>query len=170
MTVTAPIVNIFLQPGEYRVAGRHCRLHTLLGSCVSITLWHPGLIVGAMSHFLLSERSGSVAPELDGRYAAEATTLMLQALGRHGARGEECQAKLFGGGNMFPLQSRGDEPRVGEKNGHAARQLMRDCGIPIVSESLFGIGHRRIIFDIDTGDVWSRQVEPARAAGNERSR
>ena len=38
---------------------------------------------------------------------------------------------------------------------------MLSCGIPIVSESLFGVGYRRIIFDIDTGDVWSRQVEPA---------
>jgi chemotaxis protein CheD len=60
---------------------------------------------------------------------------------------------------MFPLHCRG-ERSVGELNGLAARQLMQAHGIDVVSESLFGIGHRSIVFDIDKGDVWSRQVAP----------
>lgn len=133
----------------------------MLGSCVSITLWHPRLHVGAMSHFLLATRAGDVTAELDGRYAAEATSLMLLALARYGVVPRECQAKLFGGGNMFPHHTRqGVESSVGYKNGLAARLLMQERGIPIASESLFGNGHRRIVFEVDTGDVWSRQVEP----------
>lgn len=153
-------MSVLLQPGEYVVAGRGHRLQTLLGSCVSITLWHPRLLVGAMSHFLLAERPGRPSKTLDARYASESTALMLAALHRRGVRAQECQAKLFGGGNMFPLHSR-EEPGVGERNGQAARQLMHLHGIEIVSESLFGIGHRSIIFDIESGDVWSRQVAPA---------
>ncbi len=61
---------------------------------------------------------------------------------------------------MFPSRTRDGAPSVGQKNGHAARLLMQEWGIPIVSESLFGVGHRRIVFDIATGDVWSRQVDP----------
>lgn len=152
--------DIFLQPGEYRVADRGCRLHTILGSCVSITLWHPTLCVGAMCHFLLGERPGTRPRELDPRYAEEATALMMTGLVRLGARAEECQAKLFGGGNMFPGHERTSEPSVGERNGATARRLMREHGIPIVSESLFGVGHRRIIFDVASGDVWSRQYRP----------
>jgi chemotaxis protein CheD len=115
-----------------------------------------------MSHFLLSARTSSFSGQLDGRYAEEAISLMLGSLKQRGVAPEECQAKLFGGGNMFPLQSRAGESSVGHKNGHAARRLMQDRGIPIISESLFGDGHRRIIFDIDSGTVWSRQVDPVR--------
>src|SRR4051812_36206981 len=158
--MASAIADYFLQPGEYRVAGRDSRLHTLLGSCVSITLWHPTLLVGAMSHFLLSSRTGHAPAELDGRYASEATLLMLLELKRFGVQAKDCEAKLFGGGNMFPSQARGDESSVGHKNGQAARRLMRERGNPIVSESLFGVGHRRIVFDIGSGTVWSRQVEP----------
>jgi chemotaxis protein CheD len=60
---------------------------------------------------------------------------------------------------------------VGRKNGEAARKLLLDHGIPVVSESLYGIGHRQIIFDVSNGDVWAYQVElstdEARANGLE---
>ena len=49
---------------------------------------------------------------------------------------------------------------IGQKNGEAARSLLAEHGIPIVSESLFGAGHRQVVFDIATGDVWVRQVRP----------
>ena len=50
---------------------------------------------------------------------------------------------------------------MGQRNGEAARELLLQQGIPIVVESLFGMGHRQIIFDISNGDVWSRQVRPS---------
>jgi chemotaxis protein CheD len=154
------MMDIFLQPGEHYVGDAGCRIRTLLGSCVSITLWHPRKRIGAMSHFLLSSRGARVAGELDGRYAEEALSLMLRDLALHKVRARECQAKLFGGGNMFPHQTRANLLNVGQANGATARRLMAAHGIPIASESLFGVGHRQIIFDVSTGHVWSRQVKP----------
>jgi chemotaxis protein CheD len=154
------VIEIFLQPGEYYVGGAACRIRTLLGSCVSITLWHPARRIGAMSHFLLAHRGGEVTSEMDGRYAEEATALMLEGLGREQVVPQECEAKIFGGANMFPTQTREDALFIGRKNGEAARELMRSHRIPVVAESLFGVGHRNIIFDIVTGHVWSRQVKP----------
>jgi chemotaxis protein CheD len=46
-----------------------------------------------------------------------------------------------------------------------ARRLLRDRGIPIVSESLYGEGHRKIIFDVSTGDVWARRSVPSPRRG-----
>jgi chemotaxis protein CheD len=165
---TSQPIDIFLQPGEYYVGDASYRIRTLLGSCVSITLWHPERRIGAMSHFLLSSRGaaglGERSGELDGRYAEEATSLMLRDLAREHVAPHECQAKLFGGGNMFPRHARTTALNVGQKNGEAARLLMRVRGIPIMSESLFGVGHRQIIFDVGTGHVWSRQVKPIDAA------
>lgn len=154
------LIDIFLQPGEYFVADAGYQIRTMLGSCVSITLWHPPTRVGAMSHFLLPERSpgDGAIHALDARYGDEALTLMQVELERVGIRPSQCQGKIFGGGNMFPRHSRSDAKHVGLKNGEAARALLLKHGVPIVSESLFGAGHRQIIFDVSKGDVWSHQI------------
>jgi len=152
--------EIFLQPGEYYVGDASHRIRTLLGSCVSITIWHPRMRIGAMSHFLLPTRGAARPSSPDGRYGDEALWLMLKALALRGVPQTQCQAKIFGGGNMFPHHAPQDQINVGMKNGLTARLLLNSCGIPVVSESLFGIGHRTIIFDINSGNVWSRQSEP----------
>lgn len=153
-------IDVFLNPGEYFVGDGNYRVRTLLGSCVSITLWHPMRHIGAMSHFLVSRRSHRAASGLDARYGEEALQLMLGELDAIVINPHECQAKIFGGGNMFP-ERRGARPHVGRRNGEAARELLQSHGIAVVSESLFGVGHRQIIFDIRSGDVWVRQVNPA---------
>lgn len=150
-------IDIFLQPGEYFCGDKSFRIRTLLGSCVSVTLWHPGAKVGAMSHFLLPSRPKALHQELDGRYGEEALQLMLRDLQKAGIRGRDCEAKIFGGGNMFPKQARNDA-LIGKKNGEAANRLLALHGISVVSQSLYGDGHRQILFDIATGHVWSRQV------------
>jgi len=161
------LMDIFLQPGELFVADAGFQIRTILGSCVSITLWHPQARVGGMSHFLLPTRNGAApATELDGRYGDEALQLMFNDLKAAGVNPVQCEAKIFGGGNMFPgnQHARGQHARginVGKRNGEAARELLRLHGIGVVTESLFGIGHRQIIFDVSKGDVWARQVRPS---------
>ena len=157
------LIDIFLLPGEYFVGDAAFQVRTILGSCVSITLWHPVARVGGMCHFLLPTRSnfGHNIHRLNGHYGDEALALMCQDLRALGVDARQCQAKLFGGGNMFPGRVRSDSGHVGQRNGEAARELLLQQGIPIVVESLFGMGHRQIIFDISNGDVWSRQVRPS---------
>ena len=162
--------EIFLKPGEFAVGDTSCRIRTVLGSCISIALWCPGVRLGAMSHCLLPSRGrvgvkevrGLELRELDPRYADEALHLMLHELERRQVRAAACGAKIFGGGNMFPGQ-RGAGVPVGRRNGEAARKLLKAHGIEVISESLFGDGHRQIVFDIASGDVWARQLPPTDA-------
>jgi len=162
MAAVTSIRDVTVGPGEFALAGADCRLRTLLGSCVSIVLWHPQLRIGAMSHFLLMRRKNRISgAPLDARYGEESLALMLDGLARHHVSGTQCRAKIFGGGNMFPDQNSGEgSVHVGRDNGEGARRLLQDRGIEIVSESLFGVGHRQIAFDVATGDVWVRQVRP----------
>lgn len=155
------LIDIFLQPGEFFVADADYQIRTMLGSCVSITLWHPFKRMGAMSHFLLPTR-GAHEPtgELDGRYGDEAMQLMLAQLKQFGIAPSQCQGKIFGGGNMFPDHVRPGASSVGQRNGEAALELLAMHGVPVISESLFGVGHRQIIFDVSTGDVWCQQIPP----------
>ena len=57
-------MEVFLQPGEHFVGDEYYRLRTILGSCVSITLWNRARRIGAMCHFLLSQRASGQAPNL----------------------------------------------------------------------------------------------------------
>jgi chemotaxis protein CheD len=156
--IAAP-AEVFLKPGQYFVGNAGHRIRTVLGSCVSVTLWSPLQRVGAMSHFLLATRSGATPQALDARYGDEALQLMLLELARLGVAAAQCQAKIFGGGEMFPQRMAG-ALAVGRRNGEAARGLLLQRGIEAVSESLFGEGHRQIVFDVASGHVWSRQVPP----------
>lgn len=157
------LMDIFLLPGEYFVGDAAFQVRTILGSCVSITLWHPASRVGGMSHFLLPTRGSTRQAQsgLDGHYGDEALALMCHDLRALGVDPKHCQAKLFGGGNMFPGRTRADGDHVGRRNGEAARGLLQQQGIVVATESLFGMGHRQIIFDISKGDVWARQVRPS---------
>jgi chemotaxis protein CheD len=156
------LMDIFLQPGELFVADAGFQIRTILGSCVSITLWHPQARVGGMSHFLLPMRGSVVPANLhDGRYGDEALQLMIKDLKASGVSHKQCQAKIFGGGNMFPGSSSAAGIKVGQRNGEAARAMLQSHGIEVMSESLYGVGHRQIIFNVSNGDVWSRQVKPS---------
>lgn len=86
------LTDIFLQPGEYFVADAQYQLRTMLGSCVSVTLWHPIKRMGAMSHFLLPTRGEFVrgVRALDARYGDEALELMRKDLLLTGVALSEC--------------------------------------------------------------------------------
>jgi chemotaxis protein CheD len=160
MTTGARKTEVFLNPGDWFVGGAGCRVRTVLGSCISIVLWHPAARAGAMSHCLLARRGEGIRGEADGRYCDEALALMLDGLGMAGVPAAGCQAKLFGGGNMFPGQAIAGVSELGRNNGEVARALLRERHIPVVAESLFGLGPRMIVFDVDSGDVWLRRADP----------
>lgn len=152
-------LDVFLQPGEYFAGDAQHRVRTLLGSCVSVVLWSPHARIGAMSHSLLPERplQDASALVLDGRYGDEALHLMLDELVSLGVRPAHCRARIFGGGDMFGATQLA-WPTVGRRNGEGAREQLRRHGIEVASESLYGDGHRQVVFDIATGEVWARQT------------
>jgi chemotaxis protein CheD len=155
------MIEIFLQPGDLFVADADYRLRTILGSCVSITLWHPATKTGGMTHSLLPSRGLSApANGLDGRYGDESLAMMLNQFKQAGVAPSQCEAKVFGGGNMFPGHVNSQSLNVGHRNGVAAKELLQKNSIALKAEYLFGFGHRQVIFDLASGDVWSKQVKP----------
>jgi chemotaxis protein CheD len=168
-------VDVYLKPGEWFAGDGSHRIRTVLGSCVSMSLWSAAHRLGAMSHFVLASRDGArplaglrglELRALDGRYGDEALHLMLHELGRRGVAAPQCEAKIFGGGDMFPGRAAREGAAVGRRNGEAARRLLQSHGITVVSEALFGNGHRQIVFDVASGDVWCRQRALVPAEGD----
>lgn len=168
MTLVAdPLQSITLDPGEFYFGGGHTRISTLLGSCVSITLWHPRKRIGGMCHYLLAERpprQHHAGPGgLDGRYAEEAFALFLRQVAAAGTRPGEYQAKLFGGGNMFAVKGGSAVIGVGTRNIARGRELLAAHHIALVAEHVGGNGRRKLHFDLRSGHVWLAFPEGANA-------
>lgn len=160
MTAPEHVLDIFLQPGEFYFGDSETRIRTLLGSCVAITMWHPRLHIGGMCHFMLPARAVRPSDILDGRYADEAMLLFHKEIRTAKTKPGEYQVKLFGGGNMFELPKRQvgcvDVPC---RNVMAARHLLRLHGHNVVAEHVGMHGHRNVIFELWSGDVWMRHVK-----------
>lgn len=149
--------EVFLLPGQWHFGPAPGIVRTVLGSCVSITLWHPQRRLGGMCHYMLASSSnrGKLAPADMGRYADGAFSLMMDALARHGTRPREYVAKVFGGGRMFESISQ-TASRIPEANVLRAFELLEAEGIPVLAEHVGGAGSRSLAFDLDTGEVWLR--------------
>ncbi|MCK6385157.1 MAG: chemotaxis protein CheD [Rhodocyclaceae bacterium] len=168
--MTVPInpaaIDIFLQPGEVYFGDRGTRIRTVLGSCVSITFWHPRLLLGGMCHIMLPGRIGKAPDEPDGRYADEAVSLLVDEMRAAGTQPRDYQAKLFGGGRMFDFADGNAALDIGGRNVEAARRLLRRHGLDPVREHLAGVGHRSLVFDVASGDVWVKHMPEMTAQRN----
>jgi chemotaxis protein CheD len=108
---------------------------------------------------------------LPGLFAADVMGLFNRAVLACATRPEEYVVKVAGGGNMFPAhlmpaacrvegctdKRRASCPSVGCKNVSAARGLLTGSGYSIASESVGGLGSRKVLFDLGTGDLWVKR-------------
>ncbi len=154
--------NVVLAAGDFYFGGGHTRISTLLGSCVSITLWHPRKRIGGMCHYMMTERTRTPDTPLDGRYATEAFELFLQHVEQAGTRPSEYQAKLFGGANMFQ-EINGSRMDIGARNIDYGHRLLASKHIALIAEHVAGSGRRKLHFDLWSGDVWLAFPEGADA-------
>lgn len=148
--------DVFLNPGELHCGYAPARIWTILGSCVSVILWHRRAKYGAMTHYLLPERvdrRDSHKGKLDARYGTDSCELVLQSLQQSGIKAGQCKARIFGGSHMM-IAGKPSASAIGHRNAAVAHEFLEEHGIELISESLFGSGHRRVYFDVGTGRVW----------------
>ncbi len=156
--------EVFLRPGEFYFGQGEVQVRTILGSCIAITLWHPQRKIGGMCHFMLSRPQKILTPNLDGRYAEDAVQLFLKHITKYQTQVNEYQVKVFGGGNMFPEITKNSANNIGQRNMQIARELLREHHFRIHASHLGGIGYRRVILSLPTGEVWiyhNHQASPA---------
>ncbi|WP_248804112.1 chemotaxis protein CheD [Pseudomonas sp. MWU13-2100] len=166
VTIAMDVEEIYLAPGSLCFRNSPTRIHTLLGSCVSMIVWHPVRKLGGISHCLLpGRRRRGVA--LDGSYIDEAFEWLMRNIQGYQSEASEYQLKLFGGGEMFPGQSR-DYPAgdVAGLNRAAVTTIAARLRLSPCAMDLGGTGHRSLIFDTRSGDVWVRHLSLQAAEGN----
>ena len=147
------IREVYLRPGDFCFGEGKLRIATLLGSCVSIILWHPLLIHGGMCHYMLPSRNqprGNHA--LEGKYGDEAMELFMLELKKRHTAPAQYQVNVYGGGNMF--DDRASNPMdIGKQNIEMAHNLLDEYGFTVAYDHLGSFGHRKIAFDVWSGEV-----------------
>ena len=153
--------EVFLHPGELWFGGGAVHVRTLLGSCVAVTMWHPGARIGGMCHYMTPSRpTGAPGDGLSGRYADEAIQMLLDGARAASTSPQEYQVKIFGGGSQFAVPA-GSAVDVAAWNVEAGLRLLEHHGLRVAAMHLGGAGHRQVILDVDRGDVWMRHVDPS---------
>lgn len=150
----SPSAEIFLHPGQYFFGDDRHVVRTLLGSCVSVTMWHPARHLGGMCHLMLPERaSARMIGKLDGRYGHEAMLWLFQEITRHETNPYDYEVNMFGGGRMFQRSAPGDTLDVGSRNIYYLTKLMKELGFRFKVMDVGSFGSRTMSFDIVTGKV-----------------
>ena len=88
-------------PGEYYVTTSDMVLVTVLGSCVSACIRDREKGIGGMNHFMLAESADSAGLSASARYGTYAMEILINHLLKLGARRNNLEAKVFGGGRVM---------------------------------------------------------------------
>ncbi|MHB1334221.1 MAG: chemoreceptor glutamine deamidase CheD, partial [Sulfuriferula sp.] len=120
-------------PGEYYYTGKEMLIVTVLGSCVAACIRDRVSGIGGMNHFMLPDSGNEANSPLSAsmRYGAYAMEVLINQLLKAGARRENMEAKVFGGGNVL----RGFTTiNVGERNAQFVRDYLRAENMRIIAE------------------------------------
>ncbi len=96
-------------------------------------------------------RTGS---QLNGRYSDAALALFEREAAKYGTQLNEYQAKIFGGSNVLTDITPQGAALVGNTNTEAALRHLSEREILLRASHVGGTGHRQIVFDVGSGDVW----------------
>ncbi len=143
-------------PGEYFVTPKDMMIVTVLGSCVAACIRDRVSGIGGMNHFMLPDGGDGDGPvSASMRYGSYAMEVLINDLLKAGARRENLEAKVFGGGNVLPGFV---AINVGERNAHFVRNFLRAEGIRIVAEDLNDVHPRKVYFFPRSGKVLVKKL------------
>ena len=148
-----------ISPGEYYFTDKNMLIVTVLGSCVSACIRDTVSGIGGMNHFMLpdsakSDRDSPVSESM--RYGTYAMEVLINQLLRNGARRENLEAKIFGGGNVLRSFTTNN---VGDRNAAFVKQYLKDEGIRVTGEDLLDIYPRKVYFFPKTGKVLVKKLK-----------
>lgn len=145
-------------PGEYYVTKRDMVLVTVLGSCVAACIRDKTNGIGGMNHFMLpksmGEQSGWISAS--ARYGAYAMEVMINQILKQGARRENLEAKVFGGGAVLKSMS---SLTVGNDNAEFALEYLKKEKIPVLARDLLGDLPRKVYYFPKTGKVLVKKLQ-----------
>lgn len=138
--------NYYLHSGKVFCSKKPHMVHTILGSCVAVSLWDQVMHFGSINHYMLPDKAGSTS----FKYGNIAIAELIKRMVGMGSVKSNIKAKIFGGSEIANPKGIFN---IGERNIILAQEMLKDERIPIVSFSVGGPVGRKLIFNSASGEV-----------------
>jgi len=144
-------------PGEYYFTQKDMLIVTVLGSCVSACIRDRVSGLGGMNHFMLPDGGADANSPVSAsaRYGTYAMEILINSLLKSGARRDNLEAKVFGGGAVLKGFT---AMNVGERNAAFVQSFLRNERIRVVAEDLNDVYPRKVYFFPRTGKVLVKKL------------
>ncbi len=156
--------HVFLPIGKLRILTKPQIIWTVLGSCVSIVLFHRKSKFAAICHAQLPERGQKdyacrancplpchhkLNEGDDFKYVTCSVNYMVSELNKLGVMNKDMLASIVGGSSMFNLKQEGKT--IGEKNAEIAIQMLKEHKVNLLKQDIGGLVGRKLIFNSSNG-------------------
>lgn len=160
------VMTHYLEPGEAVLSDKPARVVTILGSCVSMTMYSPEKCFGGIFHAVLPSKDlgrnydAAQTAATTFRYVDSSIQKFMMILDEKGIQRDSVQIKLFGGAMVLPGRPYDPEcDSVGKRNVLAAYKVLKEMGLRVTKSDVGGDKGRKIVFDMYSGDVWLKRVQ-----------
>jgi chemotaxis protein CheD len=156
--------TVYLKQGECYISdGGPTQVRTVLGSCVTVTMYCPLLGIGAITHSLLPFPLPGIqnVSMQTGRYVNLSVRYIFGQMAALGVNVKKLEVKIFGGGQMFLPSS--EKPtqttlNIGRRNVETALKTIQELGLNITATDVGGFQGRKLLFFPHRGDVWIKKI------------
>jgi len=147
----------YLLVGQGGIYATPTLVQTVLGSCVSATMYCAKYRWGGIFHALLpriGDFSGSRTRGDQYRYVDSSIWSLLREFAKAGISAKSLECKVFGGAS--PLHQNCDAS-AGNRNVKVAMEVLAEEGVTVSASSVGGNGGRKLFFRTDTGLVLQKR-------------
>jgi chemotaxis protein CheD len=148
---------IYLHPGEVFYSNKPFIVSTILGSCLSITMFSERIPLAGITHCQLPKCTGlndncenCLEPY---KYVDCSIKKMLEKFNEHKIKPFEIDIKLFGGADVLSNFSDVENNSVGKQNIAVAKRIINKNNLNLVASDVGGKQGRKIYFNSKTGGI-----------------
>jgi chemotaxis protein CheD len=154
------LASVYLYPGEVSICEEPTRVITVLGSCVSVTMFNPGSKIGAICHGTL--------PRCRARNECHSTCIeafkfmdcalhyMLGRFRQYGIANNEIEIKIFGGADTLKSKS---SNTIGSQNIQITLDIMGKNKLRVIAADVGDSFGRKLVFFSHTGEVYLKRLK-----------
>ncbi len=152
---------VYLHQGEIFFGDKHILISTVLGSCLSITMYNKKLGLGGISHCQLPHCFGGNCDKCSEVFKYVDCTLekMLQKFDRLKIKREDVEIKAFGGGDVLITNEESQKSKtIGRQNINALMNWMDQNKLKLTAFDMGGKKGRKIFFIPSTGEIFLKRI------------
>jgi len=157
---------IYLKPSEICITDNPSVVETVLGSCVSVTMFERTSGISMICHCLLPQCRNEIPCDgdcADGfKYVDCSIRRMIKKFDSYDIKRSSIEVKVFGGADMFMANAdNANSMAIGKQNIETALQIIKTECLNLIASDVGGVQGRKIFFNTHTGVVHLKRLNKA---------